>query len=554
MHSKKNTATHSFIHPNPIHNAFSLLDHSTSDHSFQKVKVLDDSGLAIRAVTWNTMDKCHSVSTTKPYTNNPMNIDENLNQYKSRKLEQFKKLFKLIKEAPADKPIDSIFLQEIDWTRMLQAEVKGTTDKVQKELCDLFLKELKQLGWGFVLSPRTPSGAPISQQTLMTLYNKSSLTLVDGSGFGVLPSGSIVGQNQRFRGYQMTFTHRSTGKPIDLVNFHLNYEHDHRDDLIQVMEDSIANGHMVVMGGDANHPPNFAMDTLTGDWDTATAADKDDNIFKATGQIVMTTHHIGTKKKNIAKHYDGFSAGSPHSLRIIKEEGEHFEMVHNKVRLVRDRLDANHSYHQSEAGYPWIRGRALMMHLDNKLGRASGREEQHKILNQMQAIAKARFNESLNTAALHKKYPLVNLQKVFFEHPEFNARQFKPVPIQTKKQVPNPVDLALQSLQFKNIMISAQVRRSLKEVMDRLQYGSTAWNPYYMNSGVKLDKIIKAVYNLRSGSNFQKEFSNPQSELYKAINMQRISPFTLFGAFGFNQSKSLMKLNEAVHQQSNKLR
>lgn len=536
-----------------MHEAFSLIGqgHSTSDHSYQQVSVLDETGLTIRAVTWNTMDKCHSQTATRPYTNNPMNIDENLSQYKARKLAQFKKLFALINEAPADKPLDCIFLEEIDWSRMLTANPQGSIDKVQKELCELFIKEMGKAGWGFVLSPKAPVGAPVSQQTLLTLYNRRSLTPVDGSGTGVLPSGSIMGSNQRYRGYQMTFTHRATGKPVDLVNFHLNYEHDHSEDIVRLMESSIAKGHMVVMGGDANHPPNFAMDTLTGDWDTATAVDKDDDIFKRTGRVVMTTSHIGVQHNNIAKHYDGFCAGSPQALRVIKEEGEHFEMAHNQVRIARDTQNAAHPYHQSEAGYPWIRGRALMVYLDKKLATLPPGAQQQAVLNKMAALASTRFNEALQTAALHVKYPLPNVQRILGRSPNNRAQPANAVPVPAPAL--DPVDQILQSLNNKHIVISAQARKSLREVLKRLQSGSThSWNPYFMNSGAKLARIITALSHLRQGSNFQKELKNPASELYKAINMQRISPFTLFGALGLNRAKSLMKIQDALHQRPNR--
>lgn len=510
-----------------------------------------------------------------------MNITESLVQYKARKLEQFTRLFQWIRAAATDKPLDSILLQEIDWTRMFHAEVKGNTDKVQKELCDAFLKGLEQLGWGFVLSPKTSPGASVSQQTLMTLYNKSSLVPVDGSDLGVLPSGSMAEKNQRYRGYQKTFTHIKTGKPVDLVNFHLNYEHDHRGDLIQVMEHSIAKGHLVVMGGDANHPPNFAMDTLTGDWHVATAVDKDAHLFKTTGQIVMTTQHVGAKK-GIVKHYDGFSAGSPGVVTIVKEAGEHFEVINNQVRLLRDTPNTKHPYHRSEAGYPWMRGRALMAYLDARLGRTSGRKAQDDLLKQMQEIAKKRFNESLDKAALHKKYPLNNVQKLLADPPvqehqnavadsgvlqslQSKNTHISPETLQSLNEVTDHVEHpvqahqnvvassdVLQSLQSKNIRISPETLQSLKEVIDRLLYGSTTFNPYYINSKIKLDLILAAVSNLRQGCSFYEELNNTQSELHKAVNMQRLLPFTLFGSFGHNKSKSLMKLNEADHHKGNR--
>ena len=520
----------SLPHTGSLHEAFSLLDNATSDHGYQQVAVQDQSGLNLRCITWNTMDKCHAVSDSRPYTNNPMNIDETLSQYKSRKLAQFKKIFSMIKNTPPGQNLDCIFLQEIDWTRMMNATPKGSLDKVQKELCDLFLKELSESIWGFVLSPKAALNASASQQALLTLYNNNSLNPVKDSGKGVLPAGSSINHNLRYRGYQTTFTHQS-GKPIDLVNFHLNYEYDHRQDLLQVMEESIAANHTVVMGGDANHAPNFAIDTLSGEWGSATAVDKDDNVFKATGNIVMTTNHIGVQQKNIAKHYDGFCAGSPQALKIVKDGGEHFEIIDKKVKLSKEKPNPLYPFHQSEAGYPWIRGRALMVHLDKKLGQLVSASEQAALLAKMQHIAKTRFNESLEITAANKKYPLPNTQKALA------------LPVTASL---DPVDKALQTLQDRNIVLSPSALGSLREVMNRLQEGSNSCNPYYMNSSKKLHRIINALSHLQPSVSFQKELNNSSSELHKAINMQRIAPFTFWGALGFNQSKSLIKIQSTL--------
>ncbi|MCL9685371.1 hypothetical protein [Legionella maioricensis] len=77
--------------------------------------------------------------------------------------------------------------------------------------------------------PRNKSIFPI---TLSPQGINITFAPVEGSAKGVLPSKNADNQNQRYRGYQMGFTHNASGKVIDLVNFHLNYEYDHRQDLI----------------------------------------------------------------------------------------------------------------------------------------------------------------------------------------------------------------------------------------------------------------------------------------------------------------------------------
>lgn len=86
--------------------------------------------------------------------------------------------------------------------------------------------------------------------------------------------------------------------------------------------------------------------------------------------------------------------------------------------------------------------------------------------------------------------------------------------------------------------------------MHRLQAGKDIyWNPYWMNSGKKLDLIITAILNLDNASlPLDKELENKTSALYKAINTQRLAPVTFLGRLGFNQSKTLLAVEEVIEK------
>jgi hypothetical protein len=86
--------------------------------------------------------------------------------------------------------------------------------------------------------------------------------------------------------------------------------------------------------------------------------------------------------------------------------------------------------------------------------------------------------------------------------------------------------------------------------MLRLQKGQDQfWNPYWINSDVKLDAIVKAVLSLQETDNIEDLIKDENSELYKALNMQRLAPITFLGRLGFYHAKTLINVSEAVNNE-----
>lgn len=84
----------------------------------------------------------------------------------------------------------------------------------------------------------------------------------------------------------------------------------------------------------------------------------------------------------------------------------------------------------------------------------------------------------------------------------------------------------------------------------RLKKGDeNRWNPYWMNSGEKLKRILIAIEGLQgTATTLPDALNDKTSELYKAINMARITPLTLFNKQSviINQTRSLTTVLEAV--------
>lgn len=93
---------------------------------------------------------------------------------------------------------------------------------------------------------------------------------------------------------------------------------------------------------------------------------------------------------------------------------------------------------------------------------------------------------------------------------------------------------------------SPKTGASIRNVMKRLEGGLASLNPYWMRSDVKLTAITMAIANLpQTPGGLDEAMSNPDSALYRAINMSRITPFTLFGGcLRYGHTKSLITIEE----------
>lgn len=87
----------------------------------------------------------------------------------------------------------------------------------------------------------------------------------------------------------------------------------------------------------------------------------------------------------------------------------------------------------------------------------------------------------------------------------------------------------------------------IMDTMARLQEGKKSLNPYWINSGSKLQGIVNAVLSLeKTGDDLKQMALDPHSELYLALNKQRLLPLTFLGSFAVNKSKTLIKVEDEI--------
>ncbi|MFC3908217.1 hypothetical protein ACFORL_03900 [Legionella dresdenensis] len=95
-------------------------------------------------------------------------------------------------------------------------------------------------------------------------------------------------------------------------------------------------------------------------------------------------------------------------------------------------------------------------------------------------------------------------------------------------------------------------RNALLKMLLRLEEGQKSFSPYWKNSKDKLTHIVKAINNIQGELDLGKELGNKNSELYQAINMARLLPFTLFGGkAAYNKAHSLIALEADLVAGSN---
>ncbi|PWY54856.1 hypothetical protein DGG96_14635 [Legionella qingyii] len=117
--------------------------------------------------------------------------------------------------------------------------------------------------------------------------------------------------------------------------------------------------------------------------------------------------------------------------------------------------------------------------------------------------------------------------------------------------VPQITNLPPEDISYNEaiLFLSKQGNMGLKimEAMARLQEGKRSSNPYWINSGTKLQGIVDAVLNLKNREEvLGKIVQNPESELYLALNKPRLLPLTFLGSFSVNKSKSMMKVEAEI--------
>ncbi|WP_133140046.1 hypothetical protein [Legionella genomosp. 1] len=85
------------------------------------------------------------------------------------------------------------------------------------------------------------------------------------------------------------------------------------------------------------------------------------------------------------------------------------------------------------------------------------------------------------------------------------------------------------------------IGNTIINLINRLAEHQNSWNPYWRNSNAKVELIINAVLNAEKGRDFASILNDKQSELYTALNMQRLLPVTILGNLGFYHAKSAIR-------------
>lgn len=134
-------------------------------------------------------------------------------------------------------------------------------------------------------------------------------------------------------------------------------------------------------------------------------------------------------------------------------------------------------------------------------------------------------------------------ENVVIENPQQQEEENNDVRLPDIQNAPlSPFDLALQKLSNHGV-----IGQNIILSMERLKVGQEKqYHPYWINSGKKLEKIIKAV-NLLDNSvslNLDSLLKDKESDLYQALNFTRISGLTCFGQFSFSKTKTLLTITE----------
>lgn len=343
---------------------------ATSDHAWRSITVefIDSSNQVtpkLQGATWNMQMWCTSqadaaqrmqkkgFNVQHAHSNNPMDISEEPKEYYSRKTKQIKELEAIIQAGN-----DFIFLQEPDWIDKTNGN---------PSLFAQYKAMLSRHGWDLMTTPTDNK-----YQSLVTLYNTKRLK----SDSNCPPVGHFIGQQSgKYRGYQTNFIDIQTNKPIALINLHLEFGKDYRQEMLVLQKQLVSQDIPCIMGGDTNNVQNIQLENMIGNWHAAT------NIRgqkKPDGTLELSTIHCQRSSgKPIQKAYDGFfvNPGLNSSTRITETGGMYFSDLGNGTVEYKDYIpDPKHTVHLSLPGEPWQRLQSLKKRLEIEKQNAQGEQ------------------------------------------------------------------------------------------------------------------------------------------------------------------------------------
>lgn len=278
----------------------------TSDHT---IRILNHEKVC--GFTWNLLERCHS-NFGRPFANNPINVDESVSEYAERKRDQFKEIGKLL----SDTKMHFALLQEADFVSYEQQE--GEERKTLAEMYDLFRSTLNEKGWDFICDLNTEK---------VLAYSLKNTRLVTDSEKRLLP---YAGKQNTKKFALLCATFDLIGEKGSLSfrcvfgSYHLQYSQDYSKSFELAKQKLIENESvdMIVLGGDANRPPNKDIDSLM-----VSSVKECTNFYtdyaKYDKSCSFYNVELVDERNDTIKAYDGFSCLSRREAQIVCVHGPH---------------------------------------------------------------------------------------------------------------------------------------------------------------------------------------------------------------------------------------
>jgi len=301
-----------------------------SDHAMRHIDLKFKKGDALVPIscsTWNLMNRCTSVANNmeasqghKQYSNNPLDVDENDEQYIARKEAQLKYLLESIQE----KKQDFIFLQEPDiLTGYFSIE---RLQSIQNE----FKTALEEKGYALEVSQ-----AKDNCRFNVILYNKSKWALAADTAQeapGILPNkANKVKQTARQRLFKPIKSSLEDFR-INVFSIHGDYNHDYGREIQDYVQSQAQKGYCVIGGGDYNHNADEieGLHTLEGSSNIDCLCEENASLpYKDEQQNTILINSVKGKTKN----YDGFHFGAGGGWGVASKtlSGDVFNIKDNKL-------------------------------------------------------------------------------------------------------------------------------------------------------------------------------------------------------------------------------
>ncbi|KTC87087.1 hypothetical protein [Legionella brunensis] len=250
----------------------------------------------------------------------------------------------------------------------------------------------------------------------------------------------------------------------------------------------------------------------------------------AARQYIFNCHAFG----NYSFYPDGYGSLNSHSVKILKKNNWRSNWHDTKPTLEIEQLvNEGMSQQHAELCLFLIENRKLFDRAtafgDGRVweNNAASKWESGNFIDRYYVLAEWTFGETAYQTATIKT-AVKELRQMREAHLPAQYEEYQyygpNIPYNFEQTLENLDNLISKIKPYEELKAHFKDNKKITDVINRLEQGANSYNPYWINSSKKLDRIMSCLSkSIDKGENINALLSDKESELSKAIDMKRIT-------------------------------